>query len=90
MPLISVIWSAKYSDTIFYKRLKDKEHLLHGITALIRNLILAVQKISHYRRKQTFEFKRRKLDKYYRKRSQVSITIQRDCIKSYEIYTLRR
>lgn len=58
MPLISVIWSAKYSDTIFYKRLKDKEHLLHGITALIRNLILAVQKISHYRRKQTFEFKK--------------------------------
>lgn len=30
----------------FTKRLKDKEHLLHGITALIRNLILAVQKIS--------------------------------------------
>ena len=42
----------------FTKRLKDKEHLLHGITALIRNLILAVQKISHYRRKQTFEFKK--------------------------------
>ena len=37
----------------FTKRLKDKEHLLHGITALIRNLILAVQKISHYRRKYT-------------------------------------
>lgn len=54
-----MIWSAKYSDTIFFtKRLKDKEHLLHGITALIRNLILAVQKISHYRRKQTFEFKK--------------------------------
>lgn len=42
----------------FTKRLKDKEHLLHGITALIRNLILAVQKISHHRRKQTFEFKK--------------------------------
>ena len=42
----------------FTKRLKDKGHLLHGITALIRNLILAVQKISHYRRKQTFEFKK--------------------------------
>lgn len=45
----------------FTKRLKDKEHLLHGITALIRNLILAVQKISHYRRKQTFEFKKEEI-----------------------------
>lgn len=42
----------------FTQRLKDKEHLLHGITALFRNLILIIQKISHYRRKQTFEFKK--------------------------------
>lgn len=45
----------------FTKRLKDKEHLLHGITALIRNLILAVQKISHYRRKQTFELQKEEI-----------------------------
>lgn len=42
----------------FTQRLKDKGHPLHGITAFFRNFILAIQKISHYRRKQTFEFKK--------------------------------
>lgn len=42
----------------FTQRLKDKGHLLHGITAFMRNTILAIQKIGHYHREKTFEFKK--------------------------------
>lgn len=42
----------------FTQRLKDKGTLLHGLTAFYRNLMLGIQKISHYRRKQTYEFKK--------------------------------
>lgn len=42
----------------FTQRLKDKGNLLHEITSLIRNAVLALHKISNYRRKTTFEFKK--------------------------------
>lgn len=32
--------------------------MLHGITAFLRNTVLALHKISNYRRKTTFEFKK--------------------------------
>lgn len=52
------IWNAKYPDIIFTQRLKDKGNMLHGITAFLRNTVLALHKISNYRRKTTFEFKK--------------------------------
>lgn len=42
----------------FTQRLKDKGNMLHGITAFLRNTVLALHKISNYRRKTTFEFKK--------------------------------
>lgn len=45
---------------VYHYNIRGKQQFMEKmiITALIRNLILAVQKISHYRRKQTFEFKK--------------------------------
>lgn len=42
----------------FTQRLKDKGSLLHKATALFRNIALGIQKVTYYRRKQTFEFKK--------------------------------
>ncbi len=42
----------------FLRYFKDKKHPLHGITSLLRNIILAIQKITGFKRKQTFEFKK--------------------------------
>lgn len=43
---------------LFTKRMKDKGNLPHAIAAFLRNLTLAIQKIVHYRREETFEFKK--------------------------------
>ncbi|MCD8182953.1 MAG: beta-1,6-N-acetylglucosaminyltransferase [Bacteroides sp.] len=42
----------------FTQRLKDKGSFLHGVTALFRNTVLGIHKISHYRRESTFDFKK--------------------------------
>lgn len=43
---------------LFTKRIKNRGHVLHGLTSLCRNLALIFQKIIHYRRAYTFEFKK--------------------------------
>lgn len=44
---------------LFTKRIKNRGHVLHGLTSLCRNLALIFQKTIHYRRNNTqFEFKK--------------------------------
>lgn len=42
----------------FLRYYKDKKHPLHGITSLCRNTMLAIQKITGFSRKKTFEFRK--------------------------------
>ncbi|MBQ8500937.1 MAG: glycosyl transferase [Bacteroides sp.] len=43
---------------LFTKQLKNKQEFYHHVTAFIRNIVLAIQKVVGYKRKSDFDFKK--------------------------------